>query len=134
MSKFKKDGIKAKAALAKSNTVSATISGDYENDRQRFQALSQNMEVTYDSNNNVVTNGALTRIIELEDTSHVHSNSAILSLIEEAFTTALKTAYDGYENRIAELESRLANYEGHSHSYEDDNGTTVTTKTTSEVA
>jgi len=110
MSKFKKDGIKARAALAKSNTISTTIAGDYENDRQRFQALSQNMNVVYDSNNNVDVNGTLARI------------------------TTLEGLCTDYENRIAELESRLANYEGHSHSYEDDNGTTVTTKTTSEVA
>lgn len=33
-------------------------------------------------------------------------------------------------NRIATLETRLAQYENHTHSYIDDNGTTSTTKTT----
>jgi len=35
--------------------------------------------------------------------------------------------------RLAELEARLANYENHTHSYEDDNGANTTVKSTGSV-
>lgn len=46
----------AKAALAKSNTVSFTVEGTYENDRQRFLAMAQDLGITFDANNNVASN------------------------------------------------------------------------------
>lgn len=129
----KNTSIKARAALAKSNTVKLDITGIYENDRQKFQALNQNMGVTYDANNNVTGNNTLVRLGVVETDDHTHSNKAILDLVEEALTLAMKTAYDGYEARIAALELELANYTMHTHNYDDNDGTTTTTKTTGVV-
>jgi ABC-type polar amino acid transport system ATPase subunit len=48
--------IKAKAALAKANTVTLSVEGIYENDRQKFSAMAQDLGVTFDGNNNVLDN------------------------------------------------------------------------------
>lgn len=52
----KKNKKLGKSALAKSNTVSAEVTGNYEEDRQKFQALSQDFGITFDGNNNVLSN------------------------------------------------------------------------------
>ena len=46
----------ARTALAKSNTVSLEVSGIYETDRQKFQAMAQDLGITFDGNNNVLDN------------------------------------------------------------------------------
>jgi hypothetical protein len=45
-----------KAALAKANTVTYEVGGVYENDRQKFNAVAQDLGITFDSNNNVTSN------------------------------------------------------------------------------
>ncbi len=109
----------AKAAIAKTNVTSLTVESVYEDSRQRFQALSQDLGVTYSVNNNVLSNQTNADIDALQLDTHVHSNKVILDAITASFTSALKTAYDGYEARIADLELRLAGYETHTHSYLD---------------
>jgi len=46
----------AKASLAKTNNLNFTIEGIYEDDRQKFQAMSQDLGITFDGNNNVLDN------------------------------------------------------------------------------
>lgn len=59
-----------KAALAKSNAVSFTIEGVYEDDRQKFGAMVQDLGITFDSNNNVLNN-----TIKIDTTSNTaHKN------------------------------------------------------------
>jgi len=47
----------AKAAFAKANVATVFIEGDYEDDRQKFSALVQDMSIEFDSNNNISSNG-----------------------------------------------------------------------------
>ena len=56
---------KAKASLARISNVQVTIEGDYENDRQRFQSVSQHLGVVY-SGNSVVSSDIDDRVDELE--------------------------------------------------------------------
>lgn len=46
----------AKAALSVSRTK-VTITGEYEEDRQKFGAMTQDFAITFDGNNNVLVNG-----------------------------------------------------------------------------
>jgi hypothetical protein len=64
----------AKAALAKANTVSVNVEGVYEDSRQQFNALSQNMGVTYDGNNNVTANQVKSDTV-LNNTHRTSSNN-----------------------------------------------------------
>jgi hypothetical protein len=60
---------KARSALAKSNAVSFEISGIYEADRQKFQAMAQDLGITFDGNNNVLDNSTNDRLDALEASS-----------------------------------------------------------------
>ena len=91
----------AKVGIAK---VSRVTSGTTSVTDARVSPLSQSFEVTYDANKNVLTNGTLDRIAVLEDQS--------------------------LDSRITELETQIALLLSHTHSYEDDDGTIITTKTT----
>ena len=57
---------KARSALAKANTVSINVESIYEDDRQKFQALSQDLGITFDGNNNVDENNTNDRLDALE--------------------------------------------------------------------
>lgn len=60
--------IKAKAALAKANTVTLNVAGVYEDDRQKFNAVAQDLGITFDGNNNVLDNDI--KSDTLDNTTH----------------------------------------------------------------
>lgn len=68
----------AKASLAKANTITFEIEGVYEDDRQKFQAMAQNLGITFDSNNNVLDN-------DIKD--DVLANTSSITDIEGYFAT-----------------------------------------------
>jgi hypothetical protein len=68
----------ARTALAKSNTVSINIEGVYETDRQKFQAMAQDLGITFDGNNNVLDN-------DIKD--DVSTNTSNISSIDSKFSS-----------------------------------------------
>lgn len=125
----------AKAALAKNNTTVVTILGDYETDRSRFQSLGNSLEVTYDVNNNVASNGVKDAVIANTNLAHGHTNKSILDATTASYTIAIDLHVADLESRLAALELALANYTIHTHSYNDRtisdtaDGTGITTDT-----
>jgi hypothetical protein len=126
-----------KAALAKSNTISATIEGDYEDDRQKFLAAMQDLEITFDANNNVDVDGIKNTVTA--NTANIATNTDSIA--------ALTVKLDNVANLFGitfNSDGTIAteSYTGHTHDYVDStiedtaDGTgtqTDTTKTTAGV-
>jgi len=56
----------AKASLAKANSLTFTVEGVYEDDRQKFQAMAQDLGITFDANNNILSNTVKADIVDHE--------------------------------------------------------------------
>jgi hypothetical protein len=104
--KLKKERI-GKAALAKSNAISINIDGIYEDDRQKFQSVAQDLAITFDGNNNVLVNGIKSDVTDnttniglLQTDSHTHTNQATLDILTATYISEL-------ENKVAALASIL---------------------------
>ena len=78
-------GMKARSALAKSNTVSLEVSGIYETDRQKFQAMAQDLGITFDGNNNVLDNDIKDDVST--NTSSISTNASNISSINSKFSS-----------------------------------------------
>lgn len=131
-----------KIGIAKANTVRIISEGAYETERQRFLSLSTSLGITYAPDNTV--NGNLTndRISSLEQ-EDVSIDGRLDTL--EAFELATAEELSVINNKLEALATLLGitfnpdgtlsseTYTAHTHSYEDDNGTNVTTKTTQGV-
>lgn len=97
----------AKASLAVSrNKVS--ITGDYEDDKQKFNAMVQDLAITFDSNNNVLDNGIKDDVTLLK--SKMESLVALLGVVfnssgnitSESYTTHTHSYQDGTINDTAD--------------------------------
>ena len=89
----------AKASLAVTrNKVS--IEGDYEDDRQKFNAMLQDLAITFDANNNVLDNG-------------IKDDVTLLKAKMSALATLFGITFDASGNITAE------SYTTHTHSYQD---------------
>lgn len=129
----------AKAALSVSRTK-VTITGEYEEDRQKFGAMTQDLAITFDGNNNILVNGIKNNVTS--NTNHRNITSGNPHNVVISDLTGLQAIIDDYESRIATLETLLTNYTSHTHDYDDgtindtDDGTgtqTDTTRTTTGV-
>lgn len=120
----------AAAAIAKVNSNTVNIEGIYEADRQKFQALSQDLGITFDSNNNITSNQIKTDVNTLDSSVDILNNkiAAIASVLGITFNADGTLATEEYTT--------------HTHSYvdttiadtADGTGTeSETTKSTSEV-
>jgi len=78
-----------KAAIAKSNNISVSITGVYEADRIRFNSMSQDLGIAYDANNNVLSNTIKSDVSALKANTHTHSNKAALDGITAGTLTAI---------------------------------------------
>ena len=76
-------GVKlAKASLAKTNTLEVNITGDYEADRQKFQAMATALGFTFNSSNQVV------------DEQIVDDVALLISKVN-SLATMLSSSFDG---------------------------------------
>ncbi len=151
----------AKSAMAKANNIE---SGTTTTIDARVSPLSQSLGITYDTAHNVVGNQTNDDITDLQtrvtNTENNKLNTGDLlneiknvdgagsgvdaDLLDgkQASEFTLQTETDSLNNRLTNLENRLADYETHKHNYidstindtDDGSGTqTDTTKTTGEV-
>jgi len=84
----------AKASLAKTNNLNFTIEGVYEDDRQKFQAVSQDLGITFDGNNNVSSNQIKSDVTTLKgyfNSTYTGSITIVESVDFIAETTVTKT-------------------------------------------
>ena len=124
----------AKAALAKTNNVTYEITGVYENDRLRFQSVSQDFGVTYDANNNVATNGIKSNVATLQASSHTHANKVVLDGVTQTDIDNVRLN----TTKIANIAALLGitfdvngaivteDYSVHTHNYDDGGVSEVT--------
>jgi len=123
-----------KAAIAKSNNISVSITGVYEADRIRFNSMSQDLGIAYDANNNVLSNTIKSDVSALKTNTHTHSNKAALDGITAGTLTAISentTALILTNAKIAAIAALLGitfdvdgnitveDYTSHTHNYED---------------
>lgn len=89
----------AKAALSVTRSK-VTITGDYEDDRQKFGAMTQDLAITFDGNNNVLANGIKDDVQELQDyfnTTYTGDITVVTSVdfTGETTTTSTISVVDG---------------------------------------
>lgn len=84
----------AKASLAKTNNLNVTIEGVYEDDRQKFQAMSQDLGIAFDGNNNVLDNQIKDNVTTLQgyfSTTYTGDITVVTSVDFTAETTTTST-------------------------------------------
>ena len=118
---LKSNRIKARAALAKTNTTTMVIEGDYEPDRQKFLALSQSFEIEYDNNNNVSSNNTIDRISTNEtnisnNTSSINDINNTISILSNKID-AIASIFNIVFNDDGTLNTE--EYSSHTHQYTD---------------
>jgi len=105
----------AKAAMAKTNVTTFFIEGDYEADRQKFSAMSQDLGITFDGNNNVVDNDIKDDVTANTADSHTHSNKSVLDNTTASYTTTDETKID-YLSITQEVNLDTIETDSHTHS------------------
>jgi len=129
----RRSGTLSKAAIAKVNNIIQGATGVTD---PRVSPMAQSLGITFNGNNNVTGNTTTTRL----GTAETDINNL------EGRATTSESRLDVVENQIAAIASVLGitfnpdgtlateAYTAHTHSYEDDNGTTTDTKTTAGVS
>ena len=117
----------AKAALAKSNRAITVIGGGSTDNTAKIMSMASSLGITF-SGNNVSTN---------QTNTDIQFNTTAINLLSTAVTKvnnkmdALAGVLGVTFNADGTLNTEI--YSTHAHDYDDDNGTTVVTKTTTGV-
>ena len=82
----------AKASLAKTNKISYVVYGDYADEAQQFDAMTQDFGITFDSNNNISYNGIKTDVSDIQNalssgyTGNVSTSGGTLVIVDGLIT------------------------------------------------
>ena len=81
----------AKAALAKAHTINVNITGEYEDDRVKFNAMAADLGIEFDTLNQVTINQIKTDVALL-----IQKVSALATMLSSSFDGAGNILTDGY--------------------------------------